>query len=59
MRIPKAGAYLDSSQKKEKFVKLDPDIKQEVEDQGTGLKLKVSKGKIIRYTNGASQSSIL
>lgn len=54
MRIPKAGAYLDSSLKKEKFVKLDPDIKQEVEDQGTGLKLKVSKGKIIRYTNGAS-----
>lgn len=59
MRIPKAGAYLDSSLKKERFVKLDPDIKQEVEDQGTGLRLKVSKGKIIRYTNGASQSSIL
>ncbi|XP_052676429.1 lysine-specific demethylase 7B-like isoform X2 [Crassostrea angulata] len=47
VRIPKAGAYLDSSLKKERFVKLDPDIKQEVEDQGTGLKLKVSKGKII------------
>lgn len=59
MRIPKAGAYLDSSLKKERFVKLDPDIKQEVEDQGTGLKLKVSKGKIIRYTNGVSQKSIL
>ncbi|XP_056000006.1 histone lysine demethylase PHF8-like isoform X2 [Ostrea edulis] len=47
VRIPKAGAYLDSSIKRERFVKVDPDIKQETDDPGTGLKLKVSKGKII------------
>jgi hypothetical protein len=47
VRIPKAGAYLDSSIKRERFVKLDPDIKQEADDSGAGLKLKVSKGKII------------
>lgn len=43
--------------KKEKFVKLDPDIKQEPGDLGKGLKLKVSKGKIIRYMKGKFQKA--
>ncbi|XP_062610081.1 lysine-specific demethylase PHF2-like isoform X4 [Saccostrea cucullata] len=57
VRIPKAGAYLDSVTKKEKFLKLDPDIKQEKEDLGIGLKLKVSKGKIISDAKGRSGHS--
>ncbi|XP_061187285.1 histone lysine demethylase PHF8-like isoform X1 [Saccostrea echinata] len=57
VRIPKAGAYLDSMTKKEKFVKLDPDIKQEKDDLGIGLKLKVSKGKIISDAKGRSGHS--
>ncbi|XP_061170467.1 uncharacterized protein LOC133179800 [Saccostrea echinata] len=57
VRIPKAGAYLDSMTKKEKFLKLDPDIKQEKDDLGIGLKLKVSKGKIISDAKGRSGHS--
>ncbi|XP_078340004.1 histone lysine demethylase PHF8-like isoform X2 [Crassostrea virginica] len=59
VRIPKAGAYLDSTMKKEKFVKLDPDIKQEPGDLGKGLKLKVSKGKIISEGKGKLGNSSL